>query len=50
MASSNRANGLANDQLLNAMHLATSGAYRHDENWDILLETLWQRLGPGGTD
>jgi MoxR-like ATPase len=44
---SERQNGLANDQLLNAMHLATSGAYQHDANWSMLRDTLWQRLNVG---
>ncbi len=36
--------GLAADQLLNAVHLATSGAYRHDELWSELRDSLWRRL------
>jgi MoxR-like ATPase len=44
IARSERAGGLANDQLLNAMHLATSGAYERDENWNLLRDALWQRL------
>lgn len=47
---SERQGGLANDQLLNAMHLATSGAYQHDGNWDVLRSTLWRRLNVAGTD
>jgi MoxR-like ATPase len=50
VASSEREGGLANDQLLNAMHLATSGAYLPDENWTLLRDALWQRLNVGGTD
>jgi MoxR-like ATPase len=50
MTNSQRAGGLANDQLLNAMHLATSGAYLPDPNWERLRDTLWQRLTVGGTD
>lgn len=48
--SSEREGGLANDQLLNAMHLATSGAYQQDRNWDLLRDALWQRLSVAGTD
>jgi MoxR-like ATPase len=47
---SERQGGLANDQLLNAMHLATSGAYQHDSYWDVLRGALWQRLNVAGTD
>jgi MoxR-like ATPase len=50
VASSEQEGGLANDQLLNAMHMATSGAYQHDQNWDLLRDSLWQRLTTGGTD
>jgi MoxR-like ATPase len=50
LAASDREGGLANDQLLNAMHLATSGAYLQDENWEELRSALWQRLSVGGTD
>jgi len=50
VVNSQRLGGLANDQLLNAMHLATSGAYRPDQNWQRLRDTLWQRLTVGGTD
>jgi MoxR-like ATPase len=48
LATSEREGGLANDQLLNAMHLATSGAYQQDRNWDVLRDALWQRLNVGG--
>jgi MoxR-like ATPase len=37
--------GLAADQLLNAVHLATSGAYTADKSWQQLLDLIWQRLG-----
>jgi MoxR-like ATPase len=47
---SDREGGLANDQLLNAMHMATSGAYQKDSNWELLRDALWQRLNIGGTD
>jgi MoxR-like ATPase len=50
IASSEREGGLANDQLLNAMHLATSGAYRQDRNWEVLRGALWQRLNVGRAD
>jgi MoxR-like ATPase len=50
LATSERQGGLANDQLLNAMHLATSGAYHQDRNWEILRDTLWQRLNAGRAD
>lgn len=45
-----REGGLANDQLLNAVYLATSGAYSEDENWNLLRNSLWQRLGAAGTE
>ncbi|MEV7094978.1 MoxR family ATPase [Amycolatopsis sp. NPDC051045] len=45
---SERAGGLATDQLLNAVHLAaelaTSGAYRTDDEWKDLLAAVWQPL------
>jgi MoxR-like ATPase len=50
LRSSERQGGLANDQLLNAMHLATSGAYQQDGNWEVLRGSLWQRLNVAGTD
>jgi MoxR-like ATPase len=50
LATSEREGGLANDQLLNAVHLATSNTYRPDENWDLLRNTLWQRLNVSGMD
>jgi MoxR-like ATPase len=38
--------GLAADQLLNAVHLATSGAFSagQDEGWAELLNAIWHRL------
>jgi MoxR-like ATPase len=41
-----QSDGLAADQLLNAVHLATSGVIRLDEPQDVdaLLETVWHRL------
>jgi MoxR-like ATPase len=38
--------GLAADQLLNAVHLATSGAKIEDADWARLLDLIWQRLQP----
>jgi MoxR-like ATPase len=48
--SSEQLGGLANDQLLNAMYLATSGAYQQDRNWHLLRDALWRRLNVAGTD
>jgi len=42
-----RASGLATDQLLNAVYLATSGAYSAEAGWDRLLDALWQALAAG---
>src|SRR5918999_99133 len=36
--------GLAADQLLNAVHLATSGVHTADGSWQRLLDVVWQRL------
>ncbi|MER5401280.1 MoxR family ATPase [Streptomyces sp. NPDC002599] len=46
---SDREGGLAADQLLNAVHLVTSGTWEvtgadHDETWRLLLDTLWRNL------
>ncbi|WP_416978793.1 AAA family ATPase [Streptomyces sp. T028] len=42
---------LSADQLLNAAHLATSGAYTHaegdDEEWQAVLEAIWHPLRAG---
>ncbi|MEU5848656.1 AAA family ATPase [Saccharopolyspora shandongensis] len=42
--------GMASDQLLNAVHLATemstSGAYTTDEEWNDLLTAIWHSLSP----
>jgi MoxR-like ATPase len=40
---------LAVDQLLNAVHLATSGVHdpQHDESWSELLDAIWHRLSAG---
>jgi len=44
--------GLASDQLLNAVHLATelatSGAYQTDEEWRELLRAIWHPLSSAG--
>jgi hypothetical protein len=50
LTSSGQEGGLANDQLLNALHLTTSGAHQHDANWEVLRDTLWRRLNVRGTD
>lgn len=42
-----REGGLAADQLLNAVHLATSGAYQPDGSWQRLVDALWRRLSSG---
>lgn len=44
VARSRRDGGLAADQLLNAVHLVTSGEYSYDELWDGLIDSVWQRL------
>ncbi|MFI6460311.1 AAA family ATPase [Streptomyces sp. NPDC050538] len=36
--------GLATDQLLNSIWLATSGAYSRGADWDTLLRAVWHRL------
>jgi MoxR-like ATPase len=45
---SRQVDGLASDQLLNAVHLAiqlsTSGDYRPDQEWNALLESIWHPL------
>ncbi|GGO92363.1 AAA family ATPase [Wenjunlia tyrosinilytica] len=46
-----RVGGLAADQLLNAVYLATSGGIRtdhDDETWQAVLEAIWHRLSPAG--
>jgi MoxR-like ATPase len=35
---------LPSGKLLDAMYLATSGAYRGDVTWERLVDALWQRL------
>jgi hypothetical protein len=38
-------NGLPADKLLDAVYLATSGAYREDDpSWPRLLDALWRQL------
>lgn len=48
MMRSEQVNGLAADQLLNAAHLATSGAYTHaegdDAEWRAVLGAIWHPL------
>jgi MoxR-like ATPase len=41
--------GLAVDQLFNAVHLATSGAFdpADNQNWSDLLDAIWHRLSTG---
>ncbi|MEW2355984.1 MoxR family ATPase [Spirillospora sp. NPDC029432] len=39
--------GLAADQLLNAVYLATSGAHTAGASWQRILDLLWQRLDQG---
>jgi MoxR-like ATPase len=42
---STRVGGLAADQLLNSVYLATSGAYvPDDESWTRLVDAIWRRL------
>ncbi|KRV47462.1 AAA family ATPase [Wenjunlia vitaminophila] len=51
---SEQAGGLAADQLLNAAHLATSGAYRYqdgdDAEWQAVLRSIWHPLSTEGAD
>lgn len=42
--------GLAADQLLNAVHLAASRSQIEDANWERLLDLIWQRLQPRGSE
>ena len=45
---SDEVGGLASDQLLNAVHLATqlamSGSYQPDDEWTELLRAIWHPL------
>jgi MoxR-like ATPase len=47
---SRRSGGLAADQLLNAVHLSTSGAFQPADQaaWNALLDALWKSLAPAG--
>jgi MoxR-like ATPase len=41
------ADGLPTDRLLEAVYLATSGAYRaNDDAWPRLIDALWRRMNP----
>ncbi|MFH8370050.1 AAA family ATPase [Streptomyces sp. NPDC018031] len=46
---SRREGGLAADQLLNAVYLATSHAYRPGSEWEELLHAVWHRLDAAGS-
>lgn len=46
---SRREGGLAADQLLNAVYLATSSAYRPGSEWEELLHAIWHRLDAAGS-
>ncbi|GAB3133264.1 AAA family ATPase [Amycolatopsis sp. NPDC004378] len=47
LARSAAAGGLPADKLLDAIFLATSGAYRpDDESWSDLVDALWRQLNP----
>ncbi|MEG3626699.1 AAA family ATPase [Streptomyces poriticola] len=54
MTRSAQVEGLAADQLLNAAHLVTSGAYSYREEdraeWQAVLEAIWHPLNGDGTD
>ncbi|MFF8814777.1 AAA family ATPase [Streptomyces pactum] len=41
--------GLAADQLLNAVYLATSSTYRPGAEWEELLHAIWHRLDAAGS-
>ncbi|HWO62234.1 MAG TPA: MoxR family ATPase [Umezawaea sp.] len=45
-----RDGGLAADQLLNSIYMATSGAYAVDDNWRRLCDALWRELGVAGVE
>jgi MoxR-like ATPase len=47
VARSQERGGLATDQLLNAVFLATSGAYAADSRWPQLLDAIWHELSVG---
>ncbi|MQY38647.1 hypothetical protein SRB17_66600 [Streptomyces sp. RB17] len=54
MTRSAEVDGLASDQLLNAAHLVTSGAYSYGEGdhaeWRAVLEAIWHPLNGDGAD
>ncbi|WP_229881079.1 AAA family ATPase [Streptomyces alanosinicus] len=54
MTRSAQVDGLASDQLLNAAHLVTSGAYSYGEEdhaeWQAVLEAIWHPLNGDGAD
>ncbi|MER5755013.1 MoxR family ATPase [Streptomyces sp. NPDC002088] len=54
MTRSAQVDGLASDQLLNAAHLVTSGAYSYGEEdraeWQAILEAIWHPLNGDGAD
>lgn len=54
MTRSSQVDGLAADQLLNAAHLVTSGAYSYGEDdhaeWQAVLEAIWHPLNGDGAD
>lgn len=54
MTRSEQVEGLAADQLLNAAHLATSGAYSYgegdDDEWRAVLKAIWHPLNADGAD
>ncbi|HEX6346858.1 MoxR family ATPase [Umezawaea sp.] len=45
-----RDGGLAADQLLNSIYMATSGAYAVDDSWQRLCDSLWRELGVAGVE
>ncbi|CAL9646235.1 hypothetical protein SUDANB140_06488 [Streptomyces sp. enrichment culture] len=54
MTRSSQVDGLAADQLLNAAHLVTSGAYSYGEEdhaeWQAVLKAIWHPLNGDGAD
>lgn len=46
---SEREEGLATDQLLNAIYLATSSGYTPGPDWEQLLQAIWHRLDAAGS-
>jgi MoxR-like ATPase len=47
---SRREGGLAADQLLNSVYMATSGAYARDDEWARLCDALWRQLGAANAE